>query len=95
MGQCNPVPFSAPIQNAGISLAHQLFNKSKGHDGIIQVNYISTALLAILLLPVIKEKRVSGRSARSKPHHFHELEDRSLDQIQGRKYRKICGTSQQ
>lgn len=46
--------------NAAIAPAHQVFNKSTGHDELIQVNYISTALLAILLLPVIKEKRVSG-----------------------------------
>lgn len=46
--------------NAAIAPAHQVFNKSTGHDELIQVNYISTARLAILLLPVIKEKRASG-----------------------------------
>lgn len=42
--------------NAGIAPAEQIFNEHTGHDEMIQVNYLSTALLAILLLPVIKEK---------------------------------------
>lgn len=46
--------------NAGIAPARRIFKKTTGHDELIQVNYISTALLAILLLPVIKEKRDSG-----------------------------------
>lgn len=43
--------------NAGIAPAKRVFNASTGHDEVIQVNYLSTALLAILLLPVVKEKR--------------------------------------
>lgn len=43
--------------NAGISPATRVFNPNTGHDEVIQVNYLSTALLAILLLPVVKEKR--------------------------------------
>ncbi|KKY37832.1 putative retinol dehydrogenase 12 [Diaporthe ampelina] len=30
-----------------------------GHDEVIQVNYLSTALLAILLLPVVEERRAN------------------------------------
>lgn len=43
--------------NAGVAFATRVFNTSTGHDEVIQVNYLSTALLAILLLPVVKEKR--------------------------------------
>lgn len=43
--------------NAGISPAKRVLNHTTGHDEVIQVNYLSTALLAILLLPVVKEKR--------------------------------------
>lgn len=46
--------------NAAIAPAHQVFNKCTGQDEIIRVNYISTALLVRLLLPVIKEKQDSG-----------------------------------
>ncbi|KAI0908843.1 retinol dehydrogenase 12 [Ustulina deusta] len=34
--------------------------ESTGHEYSFQVNYISTALLAILLLPILKSKRVAG-----------------------------------
>ncbi|KAK2595855.1 hypothetical protein N8I77_013647 [Diaporthe amygdali] len=43
--------------NAGIGPAKRVFNANTGHDEVIQVNYLSTALLAILLLPVAEEKR--------------------------------------
>lgn len=45
--------------NAGIAPATRVFNEHTGHDEIIQVNYLSTALLVILLLPVIKAKRAN------------------------------------
>ncbi|TVY14648.1 Short chain dehydrogenase sol3 [Lachnellula arida] len=45
------------ILNAGISPATNRFNEHTGHSETIQVNYLSTALLAILLLPVVKTKR--------------------------------------
>lgn len=45
------------ILNAGIGPAKRIINPSTGHDEIIQVNYLSTALLAILLLPVAKQTR--------------------------------------
>ncbi|KAI8625909.1 retinol dehydrogenase 12 [Xylariaceae sp. FL1651] len=52
------------ILNAGLR-GGQTFTTTKdtSHEYSSQVNYISTALLAILLLPVLKSKR----SARSKP----------------------------
>ncbi|ROW01493.1 hypothetical protein VSDG_02060 [Cytospora chrysosperma] len=42
--------------NAGTALGKRVFNDKTGHDEIVQVNYLSTALLAILLLQVVKDK---------------------------------------
>lgn len=44
------------ILNAGILPAKQVHCAETGHDEGIQVNYLSTVLLLVLLLPVIKEK---------------------------------------
>ncbi|TVY59575.1 Short chain dehydrogenase sol3 [Lachnellula suecica] len=41
------------ILNAGIAPATLVINERTGHNEGIQVNYLSTALLAILLLPVV------------------------------------------
>jgi NAD(P)-dependent dehydrogenase (short-subunit alcohol dehydrogenase family) len=45
------------ILNAGVMNLSYNAVKSTGHEETIQVNYISTILLAILLLPVLKAKR--------------------------------------
>ncbi|KAK2605935.1 hypothetical protein QQS21_003661 [Conoideocrella luteorostrata] len=45
------------VMNAGLVMAKTALNESTGHDETIQVNYISTALLTVLLLPVAKAKR--------------------------------------
>ncbi|KAG8163115.1 hypothetical protein KVR01_007593 [Diaporthe batatas] len=45
--------------NIGIAPTKREFNKHTGHDEVIQVNYLSTALIAILLLPIAKEKRAN------------------------------------
>ncbi|TDZ40480.1 Short-chain dehydrogenase/reductase tropG [Colletotrichum spinosum] len=51
------------ILNSGI--AKQTFDLSpEGHEESLQVNYISTALLAILLLPVLKARKPTERAAR-------------------------------
>lgn len=51
--------------NVGFVPTERVFNASTGHDEIIQVNYLSTALLALLLLPIVKEKRsVQGQPSR-------------------------------
>ncbi|KAI5867517.1 retinol dehydrogenase 12 [Durotheca rogersii] len=50
------------VHNAGVVKVEQEINRSTGHDEVIQVNYLSTALLTILLLPVLKEK-----NSRQKP----------------------------
>ena len=44
------------ILNAAVIEATYQANKSTGHDRVIQVNYLSTFLLAILLLPSLKTK---------------------------------------
>ncbi|PHH88226.1 hypothetical protein CDD83_7802 [Cordyceps sp. RAO-2017] len=45
------------VLNAGLCPAKRLVNERTGHDEIIQVNYLSTALLAVLLLPVARAGR--------------------------------------
>ncbi|OLN81343.1 Dehydrogenase/reductase SDR family member 13-like protein 2 [Colletotrichum chlorophyti] len=51
------------ILNAG--MVRQDFHLSPtGHEEIFQVNYLSTALLAILLLPVLKPKKPAKKPAR-------------------------------
>ncbi|KIX92105.1 uncharacterized protein Z520_12189 [Fonsecaea multimorphosa CBS 102226] len=52
------------ILNAGVGNPHLEVNASTGHEAMMQVNYLSTILLAILLLPVLKQKsppNVPGR----------------------------------
>ncbi|ROV93882.1 hypothetical protein VPNG_09496 [Cytospora leucostoma] len=46
--------------NAGFAPIKQTINERTGHDEVIQVNFLSTALLAMLLLPVIKDKQARG-----------------------------------
>ncbi|KAI1763124.1 NAD(P)-binding protein [Hypoxylon sp. FL1150] len=45
------------ILNAGIMMTEPKINPHTGHEDTIQVNYLTTAILAILLLPVLKEKQ--------------------------------------
>ncbi|KAF4632198.1 hypothetical protein G7Y89_g5923 [Cudoniella acicularis] len=49
------------LLNAGVG--RLTFNKVKstGHEEVLQVNYLSTVLLAILLLPILKTKGSPGR----------------------------------
>ncbi|MCJ1392609.1 hypothetical protein MMC18_005479 [Xylographa bjoerkii] len=39
-------------------------NESTRHEEVFQVNYLSTALLSILLLPILKKKRPTGKPGR-------------------------------
>ncbi|KAM6517287.1 hypothetical protein FSOLCH5_008250 [Fusarium solani] len=51
------------ILNAGIT--KQNFDlAATGHEEVFQVNYLSTVLLATLLLPILKEKAPAGRPGR-------------------------------
>lgn len=53
------------ILNAGIVRDKLHVVESTGHCDIIQVNYLSTFLLAILLLPVLRHKPTSGKKPSS------------------------------
>ncbi|KAK0639189.1 hypothetical protein B0T16DRAFT_422594 [Cercophora newfieldiana] len=53
------------ILNAGIVRAKLVLDKNTGHCEVIQVNYISTSLLAILLLPVLRHKPSGGKTPSS------------------------------
>ncbi|KAK8129024.1 short-chain dehydrogenase/reductase family protein [Apiospora sp. TS-2023a] len=48
------------ILNAGIAPADHVVLEETGHESTVQVNYLSTVLLSILLLPVLKAKRPAG-----------------------------------
>ncbi|RYP15323.1 hypothetical protein DL765_005779 [Monosporascus sp. GIB2] len=50
--------------SAGIMNVRQDINPSTGYEEMFQVNYLSTALLSILLLPILKKKTPSGKSGR-------------------------------
>lgn len=52
------------ILNAAVSPATLRFNPKTGHEETIQVNYLSTALLTLLLLPVFKSKLAVSASPR-------------------------------
>jgi NAD(P)-dependent dehydrogenase (short-subunit alcohol dehydrogenase family) len=52
------------ILNAGVQAADFTTIAETGHEKLIQVNYLSTMLLAILLLPVLKDRSVKGRPGR-------------------------------
>ncbi|POS80977.1 retinol dehydrogenase 12 [Diaporthe helianthi] len=52
------------ILNAAVQNSEHIKNEQTGHDGTFQVNYLSTALLSILLLPVLSGKRPPGKPAR-------------------------------
>lgn len=52
------------ILNAGLMQTPYTVVPTTGHEVTMQVNYLSTALMAILLLPILRSKRVGG-AARS------------------------------
>ncbi|KAI2469546.1 putative short-chain dehydrogenase/reductase family protein [Annulohypoxylon bovei var. microspora] len=52
------------VLNAGVWRGHEVFNESTGYEEDIQVNYMSTMLLAILILPTLKSKRVGTNPGR-------------------------------
>lgn len=56
------------ILNAGVSLKNFSKTESTGHEKTIQVNHIGTALLAILLLPVLKSKAAAQPKGVQPPH---------------------------
>lgn len=52
------------ILNSGIIKVDFGLNPSTGHEEVVQVNYLSTMLLAILLLPALKTKSSPGTPGR-------------------------------
>lgn len=52
------------ILNAGMQTAHFATVAATGHEKYVQVNYLSTMLLAVLLLPVLKSKSTPTRPGR-------------------------------
>ncbi|KAI0133569.1 hypothetical protein BJ170DRAFT_166403 [Xylariales sp. AK1849] len=52
------------ILNAGVQVADFRLDSSTGHEKLVQVNYLSTVLLAFLLLPVLKAKSPLGQPGR-------------------------------
>ncbi|PSN65090.1 short-chain dehydrogenase [Corynespora cassiicola Philippines] len=44
------------VLNAGMTSTKFIINQSTGHEEMVQVNYLSTALLAILLLPALSKE---------------------------------------
>lgn len=49
------------VLNAGLAKLEFKLNTNTGHEETIQINYFSTMLLAILLLPTLKTKSTAGR----------------------------------
>jgi NAD(P)-dependent dehydrogenase (short-subunit alcohol dehydrogenase family) len=52
------------VLNAGIAGSEFKIVPSTGHEEALQVNYLSTVLLTILLLPVLKDKSPAGTPGR-------------------------------
>lgn len=63
--RCNNLPrLDIAILNAGVRPFKRNVNPATNHEESLQVNYISTVLLAILLLPVIKRLHSPGSPGR-------------------------------
>lgn len=59
--QCATLPrIDIAILNAGLMSAKYTVVPATKHELTMQVNYLSTALLAILLVPILRAKRVAG-----------------------------------
>ncbi|ROW12012.1 hypothetical protein VPNG_05203 [Cytospora leucostoma] len=52
------------ILNAAAVMTTATLNPSTGHESTMQVNYLSTALLAILLLPILKSSNIRNNPSR-------------------------------
>ncbi|KAK7972194.1 hypothetical protein PG988_006328 [Apiospora saccharicola] len=62
-------PFDILILNAGVFNCHEAFDPNTGYEQVMQINYLSTALLTLLLLPVLEEQRPgTGPDQRQQQH---------------------------
>lgn len=52
------------VLNAGLRKNSFGLSEHTGHDEVVQVNYISTVLLSVLLLPLLKERSPAGSPGR-------------------------------
>ncbi|EGE06038.1 short-chain dehydrogenase/reductase [Trichophyton equinum CBS 127.97] len=52
------------VNNAAFTRLSFAINEKTGHEGIIQVNYFSLALLTILILPVLRDKNSAQQPGR-------------------------------
>ena len=69
--QCATLPrIDIVILNAAIMKPKFDQHPTTGHEMTIQVNYISTALLAILLLPILKASKVKNKTPRPPVLHL-------------------------
>jgi NAD(P)-dependent dehydrogenase (short-subunit alcohol dehydrogenase family) len=63
--KCAALPrLDIAVLSAGIMNIKLEVNLSTGHEEMFQVNYLSTALLALVLLPILKKKTPSGTPGR-------------------------------
>ena len=53
------------ILNAGVLKSTQEINEQTGHEEVVQVNYLSTALLTLQLLPIMDKNNASGSQPRT------------------------------
>jgi NAD(P)-dependent dehydrogenase (short-subunit alcohol dehydrogenase family) len=59
--QCATLPrIDAAILNAGLMVTSYQTAASTGHEVTMQVDYLSTALLSLLLVPILKAKKAEG-----------------------------------
>lgn len=60
--RCRTLPrLDIAILNAGLIKQTYEVNSNTGHESTLQVNYLSTAFLALLLLPIMRRKKVSDK----------------------------------
>ncbi|KAI5918410.1 retinol dehydrogenase 12 [Camillea tinctor] len=66
--KCDTLPcINAVILNAGVMLSNYTVTKSTGHETTLQVNYLSTVYLTMLLIPVLRAKKAASISSASRP----------------------------
>ncbi|VUC36369.1 unnamed protein product [Clonostachys rosea] len=52
------------VHNAGVSKGKFELNPTTGHEELVQINHLSSALLSILMLPIIKDRNPPNRPGR-------------------------------